>query len=300
MSFNRRDLQDDDDDFNFDDDFDFGDAGKDAKSGSSQAKKGDDDFSFDDDSPDINLDDDSPGEFGFEDQDMPELEEDEPAGERRSNRTFVILAAAMIVLFLIGLGVVLFLALQPTGPTPIQQTATAIVLTNNAVALLIDQTSTANAVLALTQTATALTPLPTATAIPTETATPTILPTVDLTLEAQTAIAIQAQRDAEATQTALAVIPPTAEINADSVALTATALASLLAPVNGGQGGGIASPTSEAIGGPVTAIPTALPDTGFFDELGTGSSNLGLLALLALGLVGVIAVSRTARASARK
>jgi hypothetical protein len=83
--------------------------------------------------------------------------------------------------------------------------------------------------------------------------------------------------------------PPT--IDANAVQLTATALAQLLA----GQGGG---PTQEVFtpGTPGTPRPTALPDTGLFDDLTAGStSSISLLALMALALVIVIAVSRRLR-----
>ena len=131
MGFNRKDLQDDDD-FNFDDDdFKFDD------------KPNGDEFKFDDDAPDIDLDDGKDTGFGFESDDMPELNE-EAGTPQRTNRTFIYIAALMIILFLIGLGAVLFLATRNTGPTSGQLTATAIVATNNAVQVFLEQTGTAS------------------------------------------------------------------------------------------------------------------------------------------------------------
>ncbi|MEZ4671263.1 MAG: hypothetical protein R3E39_25440 [Anaerolineae bacterium] len=288
MSFNRKDLQDDDD-FNFDDDFSFDD---DQPNG--------DEFKFDDEPADVVLDDDKDAGFGFEGEDMPALD-DEP-GPQRSNRTFIIIAGVMILLFLAGLAAVLFLATRPTGPTDIDLTRTAIVVANATTFANATETEVANAQLALAATQTALAPTatplpPTNTPVPTITPTP-LEPTIDPTQAAANALLTQVAFDA--TQTAIAAqITPTQEpINADTVALTATALAALL-----GQGGGPtevalggATPTQEGgIGGPLPS-PTALPQTGFFDELGTGG-NFGILLVMALGLIGIIGVSRAARAA---
>ncbi|MBA3873865.1 MAG: hypothetical protein H0X30_32435 [Anaerolineae bacterium] len=298
MGFNRKDLQDDDD-FNFDDgdDFNFDD------------KPNGDAFKFDDDAPDIDLDNAKDTGFGFENDDMPELNE-EGSPPTRTNRTFIYIAALMIILFLIGLGAVLFLATRPTGPTPIDLTRSAIETQNADTQLLILQTQTASVQIALAQTQTASVPT---TVPPTE--TPTREPTVTPTPEPPTMDATQAAANAlltqvadQATQTALAsqITPTVAAPNQDAVALTGTALAILLGQGDGatgndltatalaaGIGGGLASPTAEGGIGPV---PTRLPQTGFFDDVGTGS-NVGLIALLALGLFGVIGVSRVVRAS---
>jgi hypothetical protein len=49
-------------------------------------------------------------------------------------------------------------------------------------------------------------------------------------------------------------------------------------------------------GGPqVVGVPTALPQTGFFDELGAGGANVGAFALMAFGLLAVIILSRRLR-----
>lgn len=292
MSFNRKDLQDDDD-FNFDDDFKFDDN-----------KPNGDEFKFDDEPADITLDDDKDAGFGFEGEDMPSLDE-EPAPQR-TNRTFIILAGLMILLFLAGLAAVLFLATRDQGPTPIQLTSTSIALTNDAVQILLVQTQTAAPLIAGTQTAeaqaifvaqtqTASVP-PTNTPVPTVTPTP-LEPTIDPTQAFANALLTQVANEATQTAEAALITPTQAPLNADTVALTATALAALL-----GQGGGGtevalggATPTQEGgIGGPLPS-PTALPDTGFFDDLGAGTGNFGVLLLMALGLLGVIGFSRVAR-----
>ncbi len=299
MGFNRNDLQGDDDDFNFDDDdFKFDD------------QPNGDNFTFDDDSPDIDLDDGKDTGFGFESDDMPELNE-EGTAPQRTNRTFVYIAALMILLFLAGLGAVLFLATRPTGPTPIELTRSAIETQNADTQILLLQTGTAAAQFATDAANTALVPTntptttPTPTIIPTDTPIPS--PTMDLTQIAANALLAQAAD--EATQTAIAanavnIIPTVAAPDQNAVAATGTALAILLGQNNNaltdadmtataialGQGGGT-FPTQE-----VGIIPTRLPQTGFFDDVGNGS-NVGLIALLALGLVAVIGVSRGVRAA---
>lgn len=281
---NRDDFSFDDDDFSqFDDDLDFPE----------------DDFPS---APDADFDSDLPSDFDTGD-----------SGGRGPNRTFVILAAVLVIIFVLGLGAVVFLFIQGQGPTPTELTATAIVATNNAVQILANQTATQSSILGMTQTAEALRPTntPTATATPQPpTFTPT--PTVDLTLSAfaafqtQTveALTLQAQ---SLTQTAIALTAnvtstptpsptqPGGAIDTTSVALTATYLADLF-----NQGGGFASPTVEGgTGGQV--ISTALPDTGLFDDVAAGNSNsMGLIALAAFGLVGVIVISRRLRATSTK
>lgn len=289
MGFNRKDLQDDDD-FNFDDgdDFNFDD------------KPNGDDFKFDDEAPDIDLDDAKDTGFGFESDDMPELNE-EGAPPTRTNRTFIYIAAIMIILFLLGLVAVLILATRPTGPTPLDMTRDAILTLNAQTLLLGQQTATAAVQIAFDQTQTAsvptatLTPIP-PTRVPTETPTPEP-PTLDATAAAVSALQTQAADQATQTAAFLLITPTVPAPDNNAVSLTATALAAILGSnptaVDNGQGGGIASPTSESNIGPV---PTQLPTTGFFDDIGAGS-NVGLIALLALGLFGVIGVSRVVRAA---
>lgn len=286
MGFNRKDLQDDDD-FKFDDDdFKFDD------------KPSDDAFKFDDDAPDIDLDDGKDTGFGFEADDMPELNE-EGSPPPRTNRTFIYIAALMVILFLAGLVDVIFLATRDTGPSPIELTRSAIQTQNADTQILINQTSTASVLIAQAQTGTASVPTATLTPIP-PTREPTItptpeLPTLDATQAFANALLTQVANEATLTAAAALITPTVAAPDANAVSLTGTALAILL-----GQGGGatqvagIASPTSE--GGGLVPVPTRLPNSGFFDEVGTGN-NLGLIALLAIGLFGVIGVSRIVRAS---
>ncbi|MBZ0277599.1 MAG: hypothetical protein K8I60_15745, partial [Anaerolineae bacterium] len=192
------------------------------------------------------------------------------------------------------------LALRPQPVTPNQLTATAIVLTNNAVGVLMADTQTAqptiNAAMTLTAQVT-----PTFTREPTFTPTPTDTPppTLDATEQAfnqqltQTVIAI--------TQTAefLLVTPTMQQPDQNSVGLTATALVTQLQPPaqeTPGIGGGPTQEFFTPIGGGANPLPTALPDTGLFDDLG-GTGSMGLIALLGIGLVAIIVVSRRARAA---
>ena len=120
------------------------------------------------------------------------------------------------------------------------------------------------------------------------------LPPEALTLTAQSlpAEVLTAQAQTAQAQTG----PPT--IAVDAVALTATALADLLQPTlvaNGSGGGAVATPTIEGGSGPI--LPTALPDTGLFDDLAAGGTgSMTGLFLAALGLIGMIIVSRRVRA----
>jgi hypothetical protein len=283
MGFNRNDLDNDDDDFNFEDDsgFDFGD-------------EGGDEFKFDDEPEDVGLDSGDSG-FGFEEEDMPDIDEEEEAGGGGVSRTFIIIAGVMILLFVLGLAAVLLIGLGGGGPpSEFEQTRVAIETLNANTQLDAFATATAKAIQAATDTVLSLTPLATATLPPTETpqqpATFTPTPTLDPTQLA--AIAFQTQQAFDLTQTAQFLLTPpspTPGTGAEDVALTATALAMLLAPQQTQEVAGV--PTQE-IGAP---IPTALPQTGFFDDLAAGNANVGMIALMGLGLVGVILVSRRVR-----
>lgn len=281
MTFDRKDLQDDNND-----DFSFDDFNGDDNNGDS--------FRFDDDvTPDIPLEDDDQG-FGFEDRDMPSLEDEGEEGQGL-NRNFIIIAALMIILFVIGLGAVLFLATREQPPTPNQLTATAIVEANATTAALLSASQTAAVEIAFAQTQTAAVPPtatlpPTATPIPTDTPTPT----VDATQAFQNALLTQTAR--EATQTAeFLLTPPTRPpLGQSDVALTATALALIINPPPTVVGG-LGSPTPEGLRPTPGVAPTALPDTGLFDDIASGTGGLGALALMALGLVAVIFVSRRLR-----
>src|SRR5262249_48710918 len=125
---------------------------------------------------------------------------------------------------------------------------------------------------------------------------PTFTPTPPLDETQIAAQAIQTQQAASLTQTAeflLTPPTPTQGVGAEGVALTATALAQLLQPPTPG---GI--PTQEVLT-PGAPVPTALPQTGFFDDLAAGNANVGLVALMAFGLLGVILVSRRLRTATK-
>jgi hypothetical protein len=315
MGFNRNELQPDDD-FNFDDDFDFDEPAADARSATGSGKRttssrsvADDDFSFDDDfSSDNVIDDDDGGgiDFNTDEDDMPDFDRDGRGDEENGGgrRPFIILAAVLIALFLCALVSVGLIATGVIripgigGPTELELTATAIVATNQAVETQVAIRSTDQAIAGATQTAIAL--IPTETPTPTPTETPTIppsqtpVPTVDETQGAAFAIQTQVVIDATQTAIALAATPTQAPLDANAIAITATYLAGFLQPTVATTQIAIA-PTQEVSGGtPTGPLPTALPNTGFFDDA-TGSGGLGLLLLMAGALVGVIFVSRRLR-----
>src|SRR5690606_9597289 len=102
----------------------------------------------------------------------------------------------------------------------------------------------------------------------------------------QAALAARAELIRQALILELAQGEPTQEsIDANAVALTATSLALTLAP----------QPTVD-LGTPTpsfVALPTALPDTGLFDDVAAGGRDgIGVIALGAVGLVGVPVISR--------
>lgn len=139
-----------------------------------------DDFLSDDNEPfDFDEEEGFPSGIGDEfESDMPEIEEEPP--EPSTNRTFVVLAGIMIILFVAALGVVLFLATRPTGPSDLELTASQVVLLNQTVEMQLAETGTQNAInLAMTQTAAAwtATPSPTLTPSLTETPVPSLTPT---------------------------------------------------------------------------------------------------------------------------
>lgn len=281
MSDFRRDFEDnDDDDFNFDDnEFDFGDEGDAGDTGG--------DFDFGDEE----------GEFRFEeeplglDEEIPELGEVEEEREGGISRPFIIIAALMILLFIGGLIAVVFISSQVSGPTPFDQTATAIAIINSTTVAQLHATETQSIIsLNLTQTAAAFSPTPSPSPSPTRPPTITPTPPLDQTQIAATSIVLTALE-----QTRVAGLPtntPTPPtIDANAVQMTATALALLLQ-----QGGGPTQEVFTPVGTPGTPRPTALPDTGLFDDLAAGSANsMSVLALMALALVGVIVVSRRLR-----
>lgn len=298
-----------DDEFPFeDDDFSDDQFGDDFFTDEDDDLRGDDfDFGgFDDD------------EFG---DDFGTMEDEET--QRGPSRTFVIIAAIMIGLFVIGIIALVAIALLNQGPTPFELTSTAVAIANETTIAQGQATQTEAVILQVTQDAEATAAQQTAeapTATPTNTVPPTVTPTPTLDATELAAVQVLTQEALDLTETSVAltaaaqdlpteppvVASPTPEgVPANAVAQTATALADILAPTipatadgNGG-GGGIATPTPEGANG-FQPLPTALPDTGLFDDLGAaGSGGLGLMALAAFGLLGVIVVSRRLRSNGR-
>lgn len=239
------------------------------------------------------FDDEFRAELGDEDEDMPmfgdELEEESEAGGTifGLNRRFVMIGAVIAVVLCLGIFGLLFVIQQNAGPSDVELTVTSVYATNTFVAYALELTETQNAVNSdLTATADSWTATPSPTATSTETPTPS--PTTQLS-----------------TQVPIFMTPTGGAgggLNASQIELTATQLAAIL------SGGGLPTPTPEQIGdgtgGFVTATPapvaTALPDTGLFDDGfagGSGVNGLITAGLAALGLAGIILVSRRLRSS---
>lgn len=333
--------------------------------------RNDDDFSFDDDlfgtepvpatDDDLNFDDDPLADVGGLNDEEFNFEDDTDGG--RTNRTFVVLAVIIILLFIAGVAGIVLFALN-RGPTSTDMTSTRIADINSTQQAFLEatqtqsqenvrSTATANVIAATTtavaneqataearieQTQASVDATQTALAAPTLTPSPTLSPTPDLTAEAEavltnlpplqaaTALAAtqtqaaldiaatqtQASADIAATQTQAAAniaateaalnesLPPTATgqitpggISPDDVRLTATALSQTLSP---STPSGVVEEGTPGIGGTpvVVLVPTRLPETGLFDDIGGGNS-FGVLALVALGLVGVIFGARRLR-----
>lgn len=318
----RDELFGDDDDFGFDDDEDiFGSDDNLLDDDDDLAGFGDDEDDFDlsgfdelDDEADLDdpllISDDE--DFTLDDE---ELEEDEGGGG--PSRTFIIIAVLMIVILLAGVGLLAF-AILGQGPSELDVTRTAIAQANATVEEQIRQTETQSAINAVTQTAEALiSPTPSDTPTPSETPTEEI----DLTGTAEaeeeeaaanlflTQTAAAASPTPTATETVLA--PPQEETDDDmpttvptisesDVAMTATALAGIFdteptAVISQPTAAVGATPGGGATGGPIGG---ELPDTGLFDEMGTG--GVGMFFLMVFGLLGVIFVSRRMRAGINK
>lgn len=180
--------------------------------------------------------------------------------EQGENRTFVVVAAALgalIVLSLICLGVYA-LVLQPRQRQAALERPTEIMLTNTAVA--VGMTEAAAEQIATFTPLPSNTPQPSATPRPTNTNTASPTPVIVLPTDTPTPTPF----------TTLATVGP--ETATAAAQQTATALA---------LGGGAATPTR---------TPTALPTTGFGDEVG-----LPGLAGLAAVFLAVIVLSRRLR-----
>ena len=281
---------------------------------------GDEAFGFDDEfgGDDFDLGEDEI-DFGSE-EDLPDDFETDEGG---ASPGFIPLVAGLGILFLLLLigGLAAFF-LIPTGPTEIQLTATAITNQNmTVVAQSTEQQIAANG----TGTAVAIalsaspTPSPTATntRLPTFTPEPDVTdtPALDPTEIELTSIAAQATANSEGTASAeltQAAITPTItpqpeldyEGTRDAIVATFGAITETFAartPMDDDLG---TTPTATVSGGGTTSGATAvpgglindgqLPDAGLFDEFTAGNS-LGIIALAAFGLVGVIVFSRRMR-----
>ena len=319
----------DNDDFNFDDDL-FGD--DDDLFGDDSDFDSGDDFGGDDFSDSFDDFDDDAGDFDsgidMAEEDITFIDEDEGRDEGGgTSRAFIILAGLMILVFLIGLGLLLFLLLGPQDATPTQLTATRIVELNMTTEKQIQETQT-QSVLDGTSTAVAGTAIAedmTNTAIANfadqtatqeafreqETATAIafneqLTQTAEAISASQTADVVQ-QTSAALTATALVSTPdapvdtpvavtPTDDGGTDpllAAQMTATALADIFNQTPGG-------PPTVPVGGQQTQVPVTtggttgeLPDTGVFDDLASG--NAGVFFLMAFGLIGAIVVSRGVR-----
>lgn len=220
----------------------------------------DDDFLNDENEPfDFDEEEGFPSGLGDEfDSDMPVMEEEQE--ERGTNRTFVFLAGIMIVLFVLALGVVLFLATRPTGPTDLELTASQVVLLNQTVEAQLAQTQTQNAVnLSLTQTAEAWTATPTETLTPTASNTPTATefrPTVTPTPSQDLTAAAIAQLTADASNATQTPTPtqPGIDLDLNSAFSTQVAFATL-------QGG-----FDQQLFSTRVAVATQLADTSLNSE----------------------------------
>ena len=290
-----------DDEFDFDDDL-FGD---------DEDESGDEGvFGFDDDEEIDDID--SLGDFDDVDDDLLLDDEEESSGP---NRTFIVLALAMILLFIVGLAV-LFLALtRDTGPSEFEMTEEAIIAFNNTQQAFLEMTQTQaplDAIATQTQAAIDAEATEVAAVLATQAAEEILALTAAAEFDAtQTAAAatptpnelavLQTQQAENLTATAAALEMPEPEETPDvrppvtgaDAAMTATAIAEILLSVD-------ATPTPEiAIGGPdepaPTAPPVALPDTGLFDDF--SGNQLGLLMLAFVGLVGVIFGARRLRSA---
>jgi hypothetical protein len=253
-------------DFEFDDDL-FSDTRGSASSG------GADDLNFDD-------------EFALSNDDLNLDEELGTQPERRGpSRAFVVLAVIIIILFLVGLGGIIFFATRSTGPTDRDLTVTQIVQLNatqeaflaatntqsaineeiTQTAVVLGQTATLEAIVTGTalaqfaETQLAVEATQTALAVPTETPTPSPTPTLD-------------PNDTAAAEQTLAALPPVAQITArfetlqaQDAILAATAAAATQAAI-----------ATNAALQPPTATGAAGPGFGSVDEVLQTATALSL------------------------
>jgi hypothetical protein len=330
FDFNRDELFDD-----FDDDSGGDDFGGDDFSG--------DDFDFGDDSDDFNIDDDNFGSdidsaLGGDDDDFGGDDDDFTTAESAgggSNRNFMFAVAAMLLVFLVGIGLIIWLSTREDPETIAFEATRDAIFTQNAIAeTQIAESATAGIVNA-TETQSAIETATAQFTPPSETPTPTLTPTEDLTATAlegtSQQIAIQQTQDAliaiDLTNTEISfqqtlnpnfitatlepeVTAPSLEatISISSVQQTATALAILFSTpptqagvqptdIVAGDGTPVVIGGGTSSGGQGGGDEDVLPDTGLFDEVFQGNPTFIFLA--AFGLLGVIVFSRTVRGRKR-
>jgi cytoskeletal protein RodZ len=276
-------------------------------------------------------------DFGEE---ISDEENASPGERQGPSRAFIFLAILLILILLGGFAVLIFAITQgggdpldPTRTAIAQANATTLAQVAQA-----EASATAETI--ITQTASASSPTPSPSPSPTIdiSATAQII-NATITAQAAGLIATQqaiqiTQQAIEAAQTAtvLALNNPLSDVDQTATALalgqgggqddatptpertggslsvadvqaTATQLALVFSqptPTIAGASGGGFLPTPTAITGTIRGTPIAggnLPDTGLFDDLG---ANPALFFLMALGLLGVIAVARGLRSGTRK
>lgn len=282
----------------------------------------DDPFADNDDNSNFNrfddLDNDANTGFDSLDDDFGDDLGADPAEENQgSSRRFVILALLLGVLFVVLIFVVLFLLARPQPPSPDAITRTAIANQNATLLAIITLTNAAQTEqFFLDQTQAALpteTPTPSPTLAPSETPTiaATDTPVINETAVEETAQALLFQQTRDALTQAVLPAPtedagtgsplqPVETISIGSVQQTATALALILNPPTPN-----AQQTEQQIplpgatgtvgfGTPRPRPDPTLPDSGLFDGFGS-SDGFGTIALMAMGLVGLIVAARTLR-----
>jgi hypothetical protein len=313
--------------FDFDDD-PFDDDGGGSTESPTQSG-GSSDFSFEEDDTSFN-DFDEFGDFDEIEDDFTVEDEAQAEASGGPSRTFIILAALLVLLFLAGLVVVVILATRPKGLTEIQIQSTQIALENGQTVVAFNATNTAKAI-DVTQTfeAVGTQSVLTATA------------NANATLEAGTLQAMSLQetesaqtREAQGifeTQTAEFILTqgaltPTFDFNAqqadilaatqtaqaNNINATLTAIAGTNLPQQNTGIGDVAltataialalrnQPTQEAAnptGGAIISTPIPTPDmptSGLFDDF-SGGGNMALLAFMAFGLIGIIFGARVLR-----
>lgn len=282
----------------------------------------DDDFdNLDDDFNDFDDIDDA-GDDSFDDDGFDEEEN----GGGGPSRVFIFLALLVTLGIIGGIVALLFFVNRDTGPSEVEITSTAIAEFNATQEFFLQQTQTQSVEFQIaTETAVVVQATETVAAQQTADAAAILAATQEALVISQTEAALIAQATADALATEQAIIPlpedpdaaetpiaigpaltetalaqatpipptntPSTGLSAADILLTSTALAQTLSP----QIVVTEVPDAQATRPPVFPTPpTTLPDTGLFDDI-TGAGGMGTIFLLAIGLIGVIVVSRRLR-----